>query len=137
MNRHARLACAIVALLIARQSTSLTQAQITTVAGFSGRNEALLSELKRVHGLSDESMRRIEEIFASNSRTGQGNPAVTQHPATPQECSAKLQTANVSYEDAAAERICGAKYMAPLYDPSRQKPEDATSCIDKFEFPNI
>ena len=27
--------------------------------------------------------------------------------------------------------------MAPLYDPSRQRPEDAKACIDQFEFPDI
>lgn len=27
--------------------------------------------------------------------------------------------------------------MAPLYDPSRQSPEDAKACIDQFEFPDI
>ena len=27
--------------------------------------------------------------------------------------------------------------MAPLYDPATQKPEDATACIDQFEFPDI
>jgi formylglycine-generating enzyme required for sulfatase activity len=27
--------------------------------------------------------------------------------------------------------------MAPLYDPSTQKPEDATACIDQYEFPDI
>lgn len=27
--------------------------------------------------------------------------------------------------------------MIPLYDPRTQRPQDATSCIDQFEFPNI
>ena len=27
--------------------------------------------------------------------------------------------------------------MAPLYDPSKEKPEDAKACIDQFEFPDI
>jgi hypothetical protein len=137
MNRRARLACVIIALLLARQSTNLAQAQAKEVAPSSPRNGALLAELKRVHGLSDQSMRRIEEIFATSSRIGQGNEAVTRHPVTPQECSAKLKALDVSYEDAASDRICGARYMAPLYDPSREKREDAKSCIDRFEFPNI
>lgn len=34
-------------------------------------------------------------------------------------------------------KICKAKYMAPLYDLSREKPEDAEACIDQFEFPDI
>ena len=35
------------------------------------------------------------------------------------------------------EKICKAKYMAPLYDPSKEQPEDAKACIDQFEFPDI
>jgi hypothetical protein len=27
--------------------------------------------------------------------------------------------------------------MAPLYDPAREKPEDAKACIDQFEFPDL
>ena len=137
MNRGTRLTCAGLAFLLPLQSASDTQAQVKAVAASSSRNEALFAELKRVHGLNDEPMRRIEEIFNRNGRTGQGNPSVTQHPATPQECSAKLKAQGISYEDPASDRICGAKYMAPLYDASRQKPEDAKSCIDRFEFPNI
>lgn len=79
------LAFAVMALLIARPGATLPP------------NEALLAELKRVHGLADDSMRRLEEILASSSRIGQGNPAVTRHPATPEECAAKLKAANVSY----------------------------------------
>lgn len=137
MNGRARFACLIVALLLARQSANLTLAQGREVAASSPRNMALLAELKRVHGLSDPSMRRIEEIFATSSRIGQGNEAVTQHPVTSEECSVKLKASGVSYDDAASDRICGARYMAPLYDPSFEKPEDAKSCIDRFEFPNI
>ena len=137
MTRLARLACVVLALLLAGQSTGLTQARVRAIGASSGRNQPLLAELKRVHGLSDESMARIEQIFASSSRMGQGNPVVTRHPATPEECAAKLKAGNISYEDPASDRICGAKYMAPLYDPSGQKPEDAKACIDRFEFPNI
>ena len=42
-----------------------------------------------------------------------------------------------NYENAAFEKICGAKYMAPLYNPGRERPEEAGACIDQFEFPNI
>ena len=27
--------------------------------------------------------------------------------------------------------------MAPLYNPATEKAEDATACIDQFEFPDI
>jgi hypothetical protein len=101
------------------------------------RNAALLAEVQRVHGLNDESERRLREVFAASRYLGQGNPAITEHPATPEECVAKLRSAGVSYEQPESDRICGARYMSPLFDPSREKPEDAHACIDRFEFPNI
>jgi len=105
-------------------------------AGLQG-NDYLLRQLQQVHGLSDEAMRRTREVFASSARIGQGNPAVTEHPATPEACVAKLREAGVSYEQPESDRICGARYMAPLYDASRQQARDARACIDRFEFPNI
>ena len=50
---------------------------------------------------------------------------------------AKLKRLAISYDNPRFEKICGAKYMAPLYDPATQRPEDAKACIDQFEFPDI
>jgi len=101
------------------------------------RNEALLRDLQRAHRLDDASVRRVREIFAGSPRLGQGNPALTRHPATPEACQTELREAAVSYESPDFDRICGAHHMAPLYDPSREKPSDARACIDRFEFPDI
>jgi len=49
----------------------------------------------------------------------------------------KLNNMGIHYENPRFEKICKAKYMAPLYDPSKEKPEDAKACIDQFEFPDI
>jgi formylglycine-generating enzyme required for sulfatase activity len=43
----------------------------------------------------------------------------------------------VHYENPVFEKLCGAKFMAPLYDPETQHAEDARVCIDQFEFPDI
>ena len=113
-------------------------AQRTSVQAIrAAQNERLLRELQRVHGLSDAQMTVIREIFAASAIIGQGNPAVTRHPMSREQCAATLASAHVSYTNARFERICGHKYMAPLYDPSRQSPEDAKDCIDQFEFPDI
>jgi hypothetical protein len=101
------------------------------------RNEALLQQLQTVHGLSAEQMNRIRAIFAGSRVIGQGNPAITQHPMTPEQCRSQLRDRGDDYENAAFERICGAKYMAPLYDPAHATPEQAQACIDQFEFPDI
>jgi formylglycine-generating enzyme required for sulfatase activity len=101
------------------------------------QNVALLAELQRVHGLTDSQMAAVREIFAASPYIGQGNPAVTQHPATRQECEEKLERLSTDYENPEYERICGAKYMVPLYDPAKETAEEAEICIDQFEFPDI
>jgi len=101
------------------------------------QNETLFRQLQSVHKLSQEQMNAIRNIFAKSGFIGQGNPAIARHPVTPEECEAKLKKLSINYDNPRFEKICGAKYMAPLYDPARQKPEDAKQCIDQFEFPDI
>lgn len=100
-------------------------------------NAVLFQQISRVHGLSAGQLDRLQKIFARSGYMGQGNPAITTHPLTPEQCLARIPGGQNGYADRRFERICGAKYMAPLYDPRTQKPEQATACIDQFEFPNI
>jgi hypothetical protein len=100
-------------------------------------NEVIYRQLKEVRGLSDAQIAAVRKIFEKSGYIAQGNPAVTQHPVTPEQCQAKLNQAGVHYENARFEKICGGKYMAPLYDPAKEQPEDAKVCIDQFEFPDI
>ncbi len=101
------------------------------------QNDALFEKLKSIDGLQDEELKALRKIFAESRIIGQGNPAITHHPVTPAECEAKLKQMGLHYENATFERICKAKYMAPLFDPSKEQPEDAKACIDQFEFPDI
>ena len=101
------------------------------------QNEILFGQLKQDRGLSDEQIDAIRKIFAKSGYIGQGNPAVTRHPVTPEQCQAKLKQENVQYDNPRFEKICGGKHLAPLYDPATQQPEDAKVCIDQFEFPDI
>ncbi len=82
-------------------------------------------------------MADLRAIFDRSGVIGQGNPAIAQHPVTPEQCRAKLAEQKVDYANPTFEKICGGKYMAPLYDPAHQRPEDARACIDQFEFPDI
>ncbi len=121
---------------------ALLAAAATAHAGGGGaslerQNTVLLQKLQQVHGLSAAQIARIREIFRRSGFVGQGNPAIARHPATPQQCQAKLEARGLSYANPAFERICGAKYMAPLYDPAGQRAADAKACIDQFEFPDI
>ncbi len=106
-------------------------------ASFQEQNEALFRDLQRVHQLTDDQMTAIRELFARSGYAGQGNPAVARHPMTPEQARAKLKKLGVNYDNPRFEKICGGKYMAPLYDPATQKPEGAKACIDQFEFPDI
>jgi hypothetical protein len=100
-------------------------------------NELLFRQLKTDRGLTDAQIDAVRKIFEKSGYIGQGNPAVTQHPATPADCQAKLDLQKVNYDNPRFEKICGGKHLAPLYDPATEKPEDAKVCIDQFEFPDI
>ncbi len=106
-------------------------------ASFQEQNEALFRDLQRVHQLTDAQMSAIRQLFARSGYVGQGNPAIARHPMTPEQARAKLKQLGVNYDNPRFEKICGGKYMAPLYDPATQRPEDAKACIDQFEFPDI
>lgn len=109
------------------------------MAGTLAENNALLfQQLQTERGLSDATLARIKAIFARSNIIGQGNPAITRHPMTPDQARAHIgPDADRIYRNAQFERICGGPYMAPLYDPATQKPEDATVCADMFEYPDI
>jgi formylglycine-generating enzyme required for sulfatase activity len=97
----------------------------------------LFDTLRKVHRLDDKQLAAVKAIFADSPVMGQGNPAITRHPFTPQQCRDRLHAAGVNHHDLGFETICGAKYMVPLYNPETENPEMARACIDQFEFPGI
>jgi len=104
---------------------------------FERNNRILLDQLAEVHNLTPRQKADVEAIFRRSGYIGQGNPAISQHPMSVEECKARAPRNGNGYANRQFERICGAKYMAPLYDPQTEKPEDAKACIDQFEFPDI
>lgn len=100
-------------------------------------NAVLFEQLAKVHNLSTTQQNRLQQIFARSGFAGQGNPAITRHPMTPEQCRAGIPGGPNGYANARNQKICGDKYMAPLYDPRTEKASDAIACIDMFEFPNI
>ena len=131
--KHFWVALQVLALLVA----SFTAASGRNADSLAEQNEALFEQLQAVHDLTSEQMARVRAIFTGSGYIGQGNPAVTEHPVTTEQCKEKLAEENRQYGDPAFEKICGARYMAPLYNPAVEKPEDAHACIDQFEFPDI
>ena len=126
--------CRPVLALAALVAVVLAAAAAPTV---SEQNAVLLRELQRVHALSEAQMEAIRAIFARSGVIGQGNPAIAQHPLTPEQCRAGLAQRAIRLDNPEFERICGGRFMAPLYDPRSQRPDDARACIDQFEFPDI
>lgn len=100
-------------------------------------NEDLLQRLREVHGLSAAQVDSLRVIFRESGYMGQGNPDVTIHPVSAEECRDAAAERELEYLNPLFLEICGKPYMAPLYDPQSESPEDATVCIDQFEFPNI
>ncbi|WP_323037028.1 SUMF1/EgtB/PvdO family nonheme iron enzyme [Pararhodobacter sp.] len=104
-------------------------------------NEAMFAEMQAVRGVSSSAMSRIRQIFAGSSWIGQGNPAITRHPMTPEQAAERqggtVDSVRRHYRNARFERICGHPYEVPLYDPATQSPEDATVCAFMFEYPNV
>ena len=106
-------------------------------AGLAHQNEILLDLIRQVHRLNESQTAALRAVFEQSAYIGQGNPAVTRHPVTEPQCREKLANEGICYDDPEFEKICGARYMAPLYDPAVQKPAEARVCIDQFEFPDI
>ena len=132
MKRIVWAVLAVILVLLSFQSGPAQQSET-----LDSQRQALFDQLQKVHGLTPEQVNRVRRIFQGSAYMGQGNPVITQHPVTREECRAGHIAKNLNFDDPSSEKICGAKYMAPLIDPDTQTPQQATQCIDRFEFPNI
>jgi formylglycine-generating enzyme required for sulfatase activity len=101
------------------------------------QNARMFAQLQAQRPLGAQQLAAVQAIFARSGFIGQGNPAISEHPDTESQCRDKLQQRGIEYRNAQFEQICGAQFMAPLYDPRRQGPEQARACIDQFEYPDI
>ena len=101
------------------------------------QNSLLLQQIQQVHGLTAQQLAGVSAIFAASGYIGQGNPTRTNHPVSEADCRKKLAQDSMLVENSAFSKICGAKFMAPLYNPATEGPAAARVCIDQFEFPNI
>jgi hypothetical protein len=117
-------------------STALSGA-VAAQGALAQQNEWMFQQMQQQRHLSAEQMQAVRAIFVHSGFMGQGNPAISEHADSPENCQKKLQQQGIHYENAQYEKICGAKYMAPLYDPRKLKPEQAKVCIDQFEYPDM
>lgn len=111
--------------------------EVTWSGSLEEQNALMLDQIQHVHGIDAEQRKSLETVFAASDVLGQGNPKAAKHAASPKACREELKKESIRYENATFEKICGHPYMAPLYDPDKEEPQDASTCIDMFEFPNI
>ncbi len=121
----------VVAVLVAVGTT----AALAGGTSLREENEELFRKVGQVHGYSPARVEAVRRIFERSGFAGQGNPAITRHPLTPGECRERAGAPLAS--DPLFEKVCGGPFMAPLYDPAKERPEEARACIDQFEFPDI
>ena len=128
-SRARRLAALIVAALLSAASATGTSLK--------EQNEALFLKLEKAHGYSRSQMEDVRHIFERSRFAGQGNPAISKHPLTPEACRDRPGEGTVLAPNPLFAKVCGGPFMAPLYDPAKEGPEQARACIAQFEFPAI
>ena len=72
-----------VTMLLVLASSMMASHSSASAQPLKDSNDALLARLQQVHNLSEGQMRTIRGIFAASGYIGEGNPAITQHPLTP------------------------------------------------------
>lgn len=99
------------------------------------QRRALLRAMVDEQHLSSRQADNVNTIVERSTVLGQGNPALSVHPMTREECRDIRRSAGLAPGD---DRICGAPNMVPIYDPERgETAQNARVCIDQFEFPDI
>jgi hypothetical protein len=97
------------------------------------------------HGLKGDGAAKLQKLLLNSEATRNiGTEDLTEivgvnsaiHPASRQSCLDKVVKTGYIRRNAAFEKICGAKWMAPVPAPG-QPVESAKVCIDQFEFPDI
>ena len=99
------------------------------------QRDALFETMRTELGLSDRQLADVREIFGGSAVLGQGNPVISVHPMTREECRGIRAASPFAPADSAR---CGFPNMVPIYDPAVGETEaDARVCIDQYEFPDI
>jgi sulfatase modifying factor 1 len=125
---------AVAALLgLATSSGAAPTSAGDTPETLASQREHLLDLLAREMQSSSHVLKRVRAIFEHSAILGQGNPSISVHPLSLEQCQAERRERPLRPGDAQ----CGSPYMVALYDPSHQTARDARVCIDQFEFPGV
>jgi sulfatase modifying factor 1 len=102
-------------------------------AALVSQREYLLELLARETQASAESLQGVRAIFEHSAILGQGNPSISVHTLSLEQCEAQRREQPLRQGDTQ----CGSPYMVALYDPGHETVSDARLCIDQFEFPGV
>ena len=118
-----------------RGDSARTAAEMDDAPELASEREDLFGVMAAELDLTEPQINAVRAIFASSHILGQGNPRISVHPMTREECRAIRAGEPPLGVDRSP---CGAPNMVPIYDPEvGQSAQDARSCIDQYEFPDI
>lgn len=98
------------------------------------QRQAMFRRMRAMGVADDEQIASIAAILGTAKWAGQGNPESTVHPLSRSECLQKRADAGVRDEK---KPQCGAPFMVPIFNPSKETEAQAKVCIDRYEFPNL
>lgn len=101
------------------------------------QNEQMFKEMSDAGAATPAQIEKMRTIFDRSGYIGQGNPKITHHPVTSEACRVMLAEKKINYANDEFKKICGAPFMAPLFNPDKETMADAKTCIDQFEFPDL
>jgi hypothetical protein len=114
--------------------------------GLARESEEFADKVIREHGLSGAGAAALKKTLMSMAATrniGTEDPRAifgtnhAVHPASRQACVDRALKTGLIRPNQAFERICGAKWMAPIPNEKGASPASAKVCIDQFEFPDL
>lgn len=111
-----------------------------------GESAAFADRVIQEHNLSGPGAATLRQILLSSPATRNigtedmnaimgTNQSV--HPVSRAACVKKVLDTGLIKPNEANEKICGARWMAPIPEGKGSGPETAKVCVDQFEFPNI
>jgi sulfatase modifying factor 1 len=98
------------------------------------QREAMFERLAAVSKLSEAELAKVRAIIEKSKIISQGNPEISRYAMTRSECRSRRDAAGLFD---APEPSCGAYGMVPIWNTKTQTKEQATVCVDRYEFPNI
>ncbi|MGZ3721846.1 MAG: hypothetical protein ACXVA9_02870 [Bdellovibrionales bacterium] len=125
---------------------SLLVALLFSVVSHARESAEFADKVIQEHGVTGAGAVTLKKLLMSAPATrniGTEDPRVIMgtnravHPASRQTCIDRVLKTGLIRPNQAYERVCGAKWMAPIPQAKGESPLNAKVCIDQFEFPDL